>query len=250
VKVVEELKKKLKKVEKLLMNTKVGMFIWIVAGLLILYFLLHSTSAFLYLLVLVGTPILFYFKSQDWLPYVYGGIVIALVVQRLLGLVLSTSMPVVAVVSSSMDHGIIYTSTKDGVVASYPCGVISKNYTENFDNWWNLCKHMYEKFDITKEDFANFPFRDGFKIGDMPVVQGSDSYRVGDIIVYEAGQSAPIIHRVVKINEDDTYQTKGDRNTGQNPYEYSIKKEQIYGKVIFIIPKLGYFKVFSSMFGV
>lgn len=238
---VEGLKKKFKKVERLLMKTKVGIAIWIVVGLFVLLFLLHSKNILLYFLVIVGTPALFYFKSQDWLPYIYGGIVLALLAQRLLGTALSTSMPIVAVVSSSMDHGI---------GSGYPCNIMVTNYTESFDNWWGLCGHTYEKFNITKEDFANFPFRDGFKIGDMPVVHGSDSYRVGDVIVYEAGQSAPIIHRIVKINEDGTYQTKGDHNAGQNPYEYSIKKEQIYGRVIFIIPKLGYFKVFASMFGV
>lgn len=238
---VEELKKKFKKAEKILMNTKAGIIIWIAVGLFVLFFLLRSKSMLLYFLVIVGTPLLFYFKSQDWLPYVYGGIFLALLAQRLLGLVLSTSMPVVAVVSSSMDHGIN---------SGYPCGVMVANYTESFDNWWELCKHTYEKFNITKEEFANFPFRDGFKIGDMPVVRGSDSYEVGDVIVYEAGQPAPIIHRIVKINEDGTYQTKGDHNAGQNPYEYSVKKEQIHGKVIFIIPKLGYFKVFAGMFGV
>jgi len=248
--VVGELKEKFKKVERLLMNTKVGMGIWIVVGLVVLFFLLHSKSLILYLLVIVGTPALFYFKNQDWLPYVYGGIFLALLVQRLLGLLLSTSMPVVAVVSSSMDHGIVVKYRSNEAILDYPCGVMVANYTENFDNWWDLCKYTYEKFNITKEDFANFPFKDGFKIGDMPIVQGSDSYKVGDVIVYEAGQSAPIIHRIVKINEDGTYQTKGDHNAGQNPYEYSVKKEQIYGRVIFIIPKLGYFKVFSSMFGV
>jgi len=248
--VVGELKKKFKKVERLLMSTKLGIGIWIVVGLLVLLFLLHSKSLFLYLLVIVGTPVLFYFKSQDWLPYIYGGIFLALGVQRLLGLLLSTSMPVVAVVSSSMDHGIVVSYRGSETILDYPCSVMTANYKENFDNWWDLCKHTYEKFNITKEDFAKFPFKDGFKIGDMPIVQGSDSYKVGDVIVYEAGQSAPIIHRIVKINEDGTYQTKGDHNAGQNPYEYSVKKEQIYGRVIFIIPKLGYFKVFSSMFGV
>jgi signal peptidase I len=238
---VVELRKFFKKVEKVLMTARFGVIIWIAIGLLTLLFLLRSKSLSLYLLVILGTPILFYLKSQDWLPYIYGGIFLALIVQRLLGLLLSTSMPVVAIVSSSMDHGISST---------YPCGVMVANYTENFDNWWELCKHTYEKFNITKEDFAKFPFRDGLKIGDMPIVQGSDTYKVGDIIVYDAGQPAPIIHRIVKINEDGTYQTKGDHNPWQNPYEYSVKKEQIYGKVIFVIPKLGYFKVLSSMIGV
>jgi hypothetical protein len=44
--------------------------------------------------------------------------------------------------------------------------------------------------------------------------------------------------------------TKGDHNSGLLPFETSVKKEQIKGRVIFIIPKLGYFKViFHWIFG-
>jgi signal peptidase I len=86
----------------------------------------------------------------------------------------------------------------------------------------------------------------------MPIVQGAKEYKVGDIIVFSVkGARAPIIHRVIKINRDGTYQTKGDHNSGQLNYELSVKKDQIHGKVIFIIPKLGYFKVIiSKIFGV
>jgi len=78
-------------------------------------------------------------------------------------------------------------------------------------------------------------------------LQGSSNYRVGDVIVYSIhGQSIPVIHRIIKINADGSFQTKGDHNSNQLPFEFSIKKDQIHGKVIFIIPKLGYFKVVIS----
>ena len=85
----------------------------------------------------------------------------------------------------------------------------------------------------------------------MPIVQRTDDYKVGDIIVFSVpSQRIPIIHRIVKVNSDGSYQTKGDHNALQNPYEYSIQKSQIHGRVIMIIPKLGYFKVFiSDLFG-
>jgi hypothetical protein len=231
-----------KKLEKLMMKSKLGIILWILVGIFVLAVLLKTANPTLYFLVIVGTPFLFYARSQDWLPYIYGGIVLALGLQLVLGLILSTRLPVVAIVSNSMEHG---------AASSYPCGKMMNNYVENFDNWWMLCSYTYEDFGITKEDFVNFPFKDGMKAGDMAIVQGSTEYRVGDVIVYQAGQEAPIIHRIVAVNEDGSYQTKGDHNPGQNYYERYVTKSQVEGKVIFVIPKLGFIKLlFTQIFGV
>jgi signal peptidase I len=184
--------------------------------------------------------------TSGWLGYiVYGGlgILAAYLFYYGSGIILRTDVPFVAVVSSSMDHGI----TGDSGLQKWPCQKEREDFVENFDNWWISCGVFYASIGITKEEFHSFPFSNGFKKGDLPIVQGSDSYKVGDIIVFAVpGQPAPIIHRIVKINEDGTFQTKGDHNSGQNPYELSIAKNQIKGKVIFIIPKLGYFKVLLS----
>lgn len=160
--------------------------------------------------------------------------------------IFQTNLPVVAVFSGSMDH--------DKNEFGYPCDKIAENYRESFDTWWDVCGGTYAQFDITKQKFSTFPFKDGFKMGDMPVVQGSKDYSEGNIIVYravncETGQPAerePIIHRIVKIDERGIVHTKGDHNRGQNYYENCVKKEQIYGKIIFIIPKLGYVKVLAT----
>lgn len=161
-----------------------------------------------------------------------------------LSLVLQTDLPTVAVLTNSMDHGI----NEWGA----PCGKKVSGYKESFDNWWELCKNFYENIGISKEQFFSFPVKEGFKKGDMPIVQGSDNYSVGDVIVFSiTTERIPIIHRIIKINPDETYQTKGDFNSGQNFYEYSVKKQQIHGRVIFIIPKLGYYKVILNyLFGV
>ncbi len=154
---------------------------------------------------------------------------------------LQTDLPVVAVISSSMQH--------DNPQLTY-YGWLEGNlkYSRTYIDSWSVSN--------------------GFEIGDMPIVQGKSGYsspitgffslvtgsdikepvyEVGDVVVYTVeGQPAPIIHRIVKINADGTYQTKGDNNIGQLPYESSVKKEQIHGKVIFIIPKLGYVKVLAA----
>jgi hypothetical protein len=150
-------------------------------------------------------------------------------------------LPVVAVVSGSMDHGI----NENGL----PCQKAAANYVENFDSWWNLCGYYYLGINITKDQFLAFPFHDGFKKGDMPIVEKSNSYNVGDVVVYTVPcQSVPIIHRIVQIKPDGSFVTKGDHNNNPLVFsggctEYSISRSDIHGKVIFIIPKLGYFKV-------
>lgn len=152
--------------------------------------------------------------------YAILGIIIALLSNQTLGFVLSTDMPVVAVVSSSMQHD-------NEEVTHYKWLEDNLGYNRSYIDSWSV--------------------PNGFNVGDMPVIQGSSEYGVGDVIVYSRpGQSVPIIHRIIKINLDRTYQTKGDNNTGQMDYELSVGKEQIHGKAIFIIPKLGYFKVIVS----
>ena len=58
-----------------------------------------------------------------------------------------------------------------------------------------------------------------------------------NIIVYRQEDSF-ITHRVIKINED-TVITKGDAN---NSEDRQINKNQILGKVIYIIPKVSIWK--------
>jgi len=156
--------------------------------------------------------------------YIVSGVVIALLFSKFLAVVLSTNYPVVAVVSESMQH--------DNPEITH--------YT------W-----LEDKFDYNRTYIESWPNKNGFNKGDMPIVKGSDEYKIGDVVVYSVpNQPVPIIHRIIAINADGTYQTKGDNNLGQNSYEFSVQKAQIHGKVIFIIPKLGYFKiVFSKVMG-
>ncbi|MBU0953683.1 MAG: signal peptidase I [Nanoarchaeota archaeon] len=85
---------------------------------------------------------------------------------------------------------------------------------------------------------------DSFSRGDILFLQGQEQYKVDDIIVYSVPQqSTPIVHRIIKINQDGTYQTKGDANAGQLPFETSVKLEWIHGKVVFIVPYLGFVKI-------
>lgn len=162
---------------------------------------------------------------MGYIIYAALGIFIAFLVNQTLAFALSTDLPVVAVVTSSMTHD---ASTE---INHYQWLQKNLGYNRSYIDSW--------------------PTANGFLIGDMPIVQGIPEYSVGDVVVYSIpGQRVPVIHRIVKMNADGTFQTKGDHNPQQLPFEFSVKKEWIHGKVIFVVPKLGYFKVMvSRLFG-
>lgn len=96
-------------------------------------------------------------------------------------------------------------------------------------------------------DPSKFPIQGGFERGDLLIIQGVSSFSeiaVGDIVVMDQGQGViPLVHRVVSIwyeNGAPRFLTKGDANSYPLPTERSNKPEQIIGKVIFVVPKIGY----------
>ena len=167
--------------------------------------------------------------EDSWASFIVDAILVVLIGKFLLfpaiGFALDTSYPIVAVVSSSMDH--------QGM---------------DFDEWWEVNGAWYEEHDITKKQFEDFYKSNGFSMGDALVVHGvnADEMQVGDIIVYSVPQrSDPIIHRVVSINSTDeiTFSTKGDANFDQIVFEEKISIKQIHGKAVAKAPLLGWPKV-------
>ena len=140
----------------------------------------------------------------------------------LLSLTFGTALPSVIVESSSMHH------------------------TGDIDGWWRSYGWWYEQKELTKEQVSQWDFMKGINKGDIIVVFGVKNISMGDVIIYNAGQQKPIIHRVVSLNP---IQTKGDNNQGQLQFEYNIKQEQVIGKAVLRIPKLGWIKlVFVEIF--
>jgi len=85
-----------------------------------------------------------------------------------------------------------------------------------------------------------------FYKGDMLVLQGVpiEELKVGDVIVFSSTErGTPIVHRIVDINPDGSFQTKGDANPNQLTFEKHIEPSQIHGKEILIIPYLGWVKI-------
>jgi len=171
-------------------------------------------------------------------------IIIKFIIYPLLGLILATSHPIVAVVSESMEHD------------------------ARFDQWWLANSQWYQEKGISKEVFETFPYKNGFNKGDIMILYGKKPSKIsiGDILVFESRQPNPIIHRVVKKwseNSQYHFQTKGDNNqdsiqnyvnrlgqpTAQSPLsievldETDIKEDEIIGVGIMKVPYLGWIKI-------
>lgn len=76
-------------------------------------------------------------------------------------------------------------------------------------------------------------------IGDIVISKKDKNLQEGDIISFWQGQSI-VTHRIFKITQENgqnIYQTKGDNNNVED--SGTITDENIVGKVIFKIPKLG-----------
>ena len=167
-------------------------------------------------------------------------ILIKFIIYPVLGLLLGTSFPLVAVVSPSMEHD------------------------ARFNDWWTSKGAWYEQRNITKEQFLEFPMHNGFNKGDIIILRQKSpkNIKIGEIIVFishrDRPRADPIIHRVVEKIETPNrihFATKGDANERQiNDCsdncldETDIFDSQIVGVSWIRIPYLGWVKIaFASI---
>jgi signal peptidase I len=167
-------------------------------------------------------------------------IIIRFIFYPLIGLVMGTSMPIVAVISSSMEH--------HGANWQQNPAYCSAGYC--------MQEEWYIEKGITPSEFQTFPFLKGFNKGDIMIIVGKnpDKIKVGDVIVFQAGKSYPIIHRVVNIKKDANgnivFETKGDNNPAQiitpDLNESQIPSSSVQGVAKIRVPYLGYIKIAAS----
>ena len=123
------------------------------------------------------------------------------------------------------------------------------NMLSNFDLWWDRQEEKYSSFDIEKEDFIDFQMKKGFNKGDILLIVKAkpEKLKEGDIIIFNANQQNPIIHRIVEIKETSNgriFSTMGDNNPGQANFEREIRESQLVGKSVFkIAPYAGWIKL-------
>ncbi len=173
--------------------------------------------------------------------YIIVGILFALSLNFGMALIFNTDLPIVAVQSCSMVH------TMDGL--SKFLVAIEQMSTKNDGRCNNPNAHT------SSDAFKSLPLSEGFDIGDLLLLSGygKSSLREGDVIVFTPAVSCsrdqskvPIVHRIVSLNNDGSLQTKGDANTDQLPCEKIIQLGMVHGKAVFIIPYLGWIKIFAA----
>lgn len=84
-------------------------------------------------------------------------------------------------------------------------------------------------------------------VGDILVVKGTpyENIEEGDVIVYSTEEmQIPVVHRVIEKNEN-YLETKGDNNPSQLDFESRVEPEQIHGRVLFSIPRIGGLKLLA-----
>lgn len=109
------------------------------------------------------------------------------------------------------------------IVLNFQTTVLRKDYSSFLG---------YSIFEIKTGSMAG-----NIEIGDWILVKNTKNVELNDIITFEENDNF-ITHRVIE-NYSDVYVTKGDSN---NSKDAPIKREQIVGKVVKVLPRFGVFK--------
>ena len=161
-------------------------------------------------------------EIKEYLEAIIVAIIIYFAFKYILVFALGANPPFAVVVSGSMHH------------------------SEEFDSWWQYNAEEYARHGIDEEMFTTFPSKNGFSRGDIVIIKRDESIEVGDIIVFKVpSMSVPIVHRVVRISEEEQryYLTKGDANGFVDTYYWGkdgTPEDEVIGRVVLVIPKLGY----------
>lgn len=123
------------------------------------------------------------------------------------------------------------------------------NLAYPFGEWWEEHENVFKEYTINELDFQDFPLYNGFNKGDVIFIIGTDAKKleVGEVIVYNAGQNPPVIHRIIKIKEENgerIFTTMGDNVLRVQNFEEEITEDQILGKAVFkVAPYIGWVKL-------
>ncbi len=201
----------------------------------------------------IGKVIDFLIYDESWPAFIVSIgliiIILKLIVLPGLMILLGNQTPIVGVLTCSMEHQFTNCHIKN--IPTTLCGIAGSG-SVNFDRFWSYCGDQYSKWNINKTMFKKFKFHNGLKIGDVLIIIKTDPDKIkpGDVIVFQAKEAYPIIHRVVRVHKTEPeyiFETKGDHNMAQivnnRLNEKRIPYSSIYGKAVFKIPYLGYPKV-------
>lgn len=161
-----------------------------------------------------------FLREDSWQSWIVSLVLMFIFIKLLffpfLSWILGTSLPLVVVESCSMYH------------------------ETGFDKWWQQNEIYYQSRDIGLDQFKTYPFKGGLNKGDIVIVSGKREPREGDVIIFNAGYTYPLIHRVISL---DPLGTKGDHNPTQLDAETDISSDAVIGHAVARIPALGWLKL-------
>ena len=78
------------------------------------------------------------------------------------------------------------------------------------------------------------------KEGDLIIIKDTGDYEIGEIVTFfQDGDEIPTTHRIINIDEDGKWVTRGDANNSKD--KRSITSDEIIGEVVLVIPYVGTF---------
>lgn len=82
--------------------------------------------------------------------------------------------------------------------------------------------------------------------GDIIVVKDQVKYQINDVITFHNNSNRTVTHRIVAVDRDNSqkFNTKGDANRSGD--EDIISHNQVIGKVVLVVPRLGYLVSFAK----
>ena len=175
-------------------------------------------------------------KDETWKGWLFSIVFLFLFIKFIffpgLSLITGTALPLAIVESCSMYH--------DGGVIPFT----------DYESWWNKHENKYSEFSLEKENFSDFKMHNGFNKGDILFITGANpkKLKVGDIIIFQAPTTNPVIHRIISIETNSEgkriFSTIGDNNNGQLPFEKEIPQNAIVGKAVLkVAPYVGWAKL-------
>ena len=80
----------------------------------------------------------------------------------------------------------------------------------------------------------------GIEAGDLIIIKDTKDYKIGDIITFmHEEDTIPTTHRIVGIDEDGNFVTKGDNNNTDDTLPVTM--DEIYGEKVLVIENFGLF---------
>lgn len=80
----------------------------------------------------------------------------------------------------------------------------------------------------------------GLEAGDLIIIKDTKDYKIGDIITFmHEEDTIPTTHRIVGIDEDGNFVTKGDNNNTDDTLPVTM--DEIYGEKVLVIENFGLF---------